>query len=133
MIQQLRSDFERAIEGLGSANMNTTELSGGAKINRLFHERFPFEIVKMKFDEKELRHEIAFAVRNSHGIRVGLFTPDLAFEAIVKKQISRLKEPSLKCLDLVVIELTNVILECTEKVDYCPSNFFFTNIFLELE
>ena len=24
-----------------------TELSGGAKINRIFHERFPFELVKV--------------------------------------------------------------------------------------
>lgn len=120
MIQQLQSDFERAIEGSGSANINTNELSGGAKINRLFHERFPFEIVKMEIDEKELRREIAFAIRNIHGIRVGLFTPDLAFEAIVKKQIARLKEPSLKCIDLVVTELTNVVRFCAEKMNRYP-------------
>ncbi|KAK5649746.1 hypothetical protein RI129_000775 [Pyrocoelia pectoralis] len=120
MIQQLQSDFERTIEGSGSAQINTMELSGGAKINRLFHERFPFEIVKMEFDEKELRREIAFAIRNIHGIRVGLFTPDMAFEAIVKKQISRLKEPSLKCVDLVVTELSNVVRICTEKMARYP-------------
>lgn len=39
MIQQLQSDFERTIEGSGSALVNTNELSGGAKMNRLFHER----------------------------------------------------------------------------------------------
>ncbi|CAG0894264.1 unnamed protein product [Cyprideis torosa] len=66
MIQQLQTDFERAIEGSGSNAISTNELSGGAKINRLFHERFPFEIVKMEFDEKELRREIAFAIRNIH-------------------------------------------------------------------
>ncbi|KAI8429664.1 hypothetical protein MSG28_000238 [Choristoneura fumiferana] len=115
MIQQLQTDFERTIEGSGSAQINTIELSGGAKINRLFHERFPFEIVKMEFDEKELRREIAFAIRNIHGIRVGLFTPDMAFEAIVKKQIGRLKEPCLKCVDLVVQELSNVVRVCTER------------------
>lgn len=120
MIQQLQSDFERTIEGSGSAQINTMELSGGAKINRLFHERFPFEIVKMEFDEKELRREIAFAIRNIHGIRVGLFTPDMAFEAIVKKQIARLKEPSLKCVDLVVTELSNVVRMCTDKMSRYP-------------
>ena len=52
----------------------------------------------------------------SIGIRVGLFTPDMAFEAIVKKQIARLKEPSLKCTDLVVNELSNVVRICTDKV-----------------
>lgn len=74
MIQQLQSDFERTIEGSGSAQINTMELSGGAKINRLFHERFPFEIVKMEFDEKELRREIAFAIRNIHGQHCILFS-----------------------------------------------------------
>lgn len=118
MIQQLQNDIERAIEGSGSALINTNELSGGAKINRLFHERFPYEIVRMEFDEKELRREIAFAIRNIHGIRVGLFTPDMAFDAIVKGQIARLKEPSLKCVDLVVQELTNVVRNCTLKVSY---------------
>ncbi|XP_052757709.1 dynamin isoform X11 [Galleria mellonella] len=120
MIQQLQTDFERTIEGSGSAQINTNELSGGAKINRLFHERFPFEIVKMEFDEKELRREIAFAIRNIHGIRVGLFTPDMAFEAIVKKQIGRLKEPCLKCVDLVVQELSNVVRFCTERMSRYP-------------
>lgn len=70
MIQQLQSDFERTIEGSGSALVNTIELSGGAKINRIFHERLRFEIVKMSCDEKELRREISFAIRNIHGIRV---------------------------------------------------------------
>ncbi|KPJ06712.1 Dynamin [Papilio machaon] len=120
MIQQLQTEFEKTIEGSGSAQINTNELSGGAKINRLFHERFPFEIVKMEIDEKELRREIAFAIRNIHGIRVGLFTPDMAFEAIVKKQISRLKEPCLKCVDLVVQELSNVVRVCTERMSRYP-------------
>nr|XP_046909954.1 dynamin-1-like isoform X3 [Dermatophagoides farinae] len=120
MIQQLQTDFERNIEGSGSAAINTSELSGGARINRIFHERFPFEIVKMEFDEKELRREIAFAIRNIHGIRVGLFTPDMAFEAIVKRQIGQLREPSIKCVDLVIAEMGNVVRRCTQKMVRYP-------------
>lgn len=70
----------------------------------------------MEFDEKELRREITFAIKNTHGIRSGLFTPDIAFEVIVKKQIAKLKEPSLKCVDLCITELGNLIHKLTEKV-----------------
>lgn len=50
--------------------------------------------------------------------RTGLFTPDLAFEAIVKKQIQKLKEPTLKCIDMVVSELTFTIQKCSQKVKF---------------
>ncbi|KAK3088788.1 hypothetical protein FSP39_023705 [Pinctada imbricata] len=119
MIQQFNVDFDKAIEGAGS-EISTKELSGGAKINRIFHERFPFELVKMEFDERELRREIRYAIRNIRGIRSGLFTPDMAFEAIVKKQIDKLKGPSLKAVDLVVTELTNVVRTCTDKMNRYP-------------
>lgn len=120
MIQCFSVEFEKALEGSRSSEINTSELCGGAKINSLFHERFPFEIVKKEFDENELRKEIAIAICNIHGIRIGLFTPDLAFDAIVKKQIERLKEPCMKCVDLVVAELLNVIHLCSERMSRYP-------------
>ncbi|XP_074552054.1 dynamin-2 isoform X2 [Halichoeres trimaculatus] len=119
MVQQFGVDFEKCIEGSGD-QVDTNELSGGAKINRIFHERFPFELVKIVFDEKELRREISHAIKNVHGVRTGLFTPDLAFEAIVKKQILKLKEPSLKCVDLVVSELTALVMKCAVKLSSYP-------------
>ncbi|XP_051836050.1 dynamin-1 isoform X8 [Sminthopsis crassicaudata] len=119
MVQQFAVDFEKRIEGSGD-QIDTYELSGGARINRIFHERFPFELVKMEFDEKELRREISYAIKNIHGIRTGLFTPDLAFEAIVKKQVQKLKEPTLKCVDMVVSELTATIRKCSAKLQQYP-------------
>uniref|UniRef100_A0AAQ4RPA6 Interferon-induced GTP-binding protein Mx n=1 Tax=Gasterosteus aculeatus aculeatus TaxID=481459 RepID=A0AAQ4RPA6_GASAC len=119
MVQQFGVDFEKCIEGSGD-QVDTSNLSGGAKINRIFHERFPFELVKMEFDEKELRREISYAIKNIHGVRTGLFTPDLAFEAIVKKQIIKLKEPCLKCIDLVIQELINTFRQCTNKLGSYP-------------
>jgi dynamin GTPase len=49
--------------------------------------------------------------------RTGLFTPDMAFEAIVKEYVKKLKQPSLKAVDMVVNELTNVVHKCTNKVN----------------
>ena len=53
MVQNFSTDFEKLIEGnsLGMGEINTLELSGGARINRIFHERFPFEIVKVLFQQ----------------------------------------------------------------------------------
>ncbi|XP_048245946.1 dynamin-1-like isoform X2 [Haliotis rufescens] len=119
MINQFSTDFERDIEGSGT-HVNTEDLSGGAKINRIFHERFPFQLVKMEFDERELRKEIGIVIKNIHGIRTGLFTPDMAFETIVKKQIARLNVPSLQAVDMVVSELSNVVKKCTEKMSRYP-------------
>ncbi|KAM9459862.1 dynamin-3-like [Salvelinus alpinus] len=74
MVQQFSVDFEKRIEGSGD-QVDTVELSGGAKINRIFHERFPFELVKMECDDKEMRREISYAIKNIHGIRFSAFKP----------------------------------------------------------
>ncbi|XP_011480055.1 dynamin-1 isoform X5 [Oryzias latipes] len=119
MVQQFSVDFDKCIEGSGD-KIDTAELSGGAKINRIFHERFPFELVKMEFNEKELRKEISYAIKNIHGIRTGLFTPDMAFETIVKRQIGKIKEPCTKCVDMVISELVSTVRQCTKKLAQYP-------------
>lgn len=45
-VLRLAGDFEKLIEGYGD-NINTMSLSGGAKINQIFHEVFPFELTKV--------------------------------------------------------------------------------------
>ena len=49
-------------------------------------------------------------------LRVGLFTPDMAFEEIVKRQIQKLLQPALKCVDMVSGELGAVVQKCAEGV-----------------
>ncbi|XP_028817568.1 dynamin 3a isoform X2 [Denticeps clupeoides] len=119
LVHHFALDFEKKIVGYGE-QVDTSELSGGAKINQIFHERFPFELVKMECDEKEMRREISYAIRNIHGIRSGLFTPDMAFEAIVKKQIGKLMGPCMKCVDMVVQELISIVHQCTTKLGSFP-------------
>jgi len=46
MVTTFSQELEKSIEGAGS-EIDTRELSGGAKINRIFHERFPFELVRV--------------------------------------------------------------------------------------
>uniref|UniRef100_A0A8C1YHH7 dynamin GTPase n=1 Tax=Cyprinus carpio TaxID=7962 RepID=A0A8C1YHH7_CYPCA len=94
MVQQFAVDFEKCIEGSGD-QVDTVELSGGARINRIFHERFPFELVKMEFDEKELRKEISYAIKNIHGIRfdpvcVFFFSGQLAQYPMLREEMERI-------------------------------------------
>lgn len=118
LVQHLSVDFEKLIEGSGD-KVDTASLSGGARINRIFHEGFPKELIKVVFssgcafhsslctadprilyvlecltrhrpdpsapprlrmccvcpqiesDERKLRQEINYAIRNIHGVRCG--------------------------------------------------------------
>uniref|UniRef100_A0A1I7Y2L6 GED domain-containing protein n=1 Tax=Steinernema glaseri TaxID=37863 RepID=A0A1I7Y2L6_9BILA len=74
----------------------------------------------MTVDEKELRREIQFAIRNAQGIRGAIFTPNDAFEIIVKKQIGRLREPALKCVDLVINEVASAVREAADCAAQYP-------------
>ena len=50
------------------------------------------------------------------GVRIGLFTPDKAFDVVVKQRIEQLKGPSLKLIDLVVEEIKRVFSDSLKKV-----------------
>merc|ERR1740128_376101 len=74
----------------------------------------------MEFDEKELRREIAFAIRNIHGIRIGLFTPSQAFDVVARRLIDRMRTPSLLILDLVVQELARIVAGILPQMNRYP-------------
>lgn len=79
----------------------------------------PFSLFSVVFSFLSLSFFVLLSpVPPTYPYRTGLFTPDLAFEAIVKKQIQKLKEPTLKCIDMVVSELTSTIRKCSQKVKF---------------
>ena len=50
------------------------------------------------------------------GIRLGLFTPDQAFDVVAKSQIEKLRKPCLNIIQLVSAELYKVATSGVEKV-----------------
>ena len=50
------------------------------------------------------------------GIRLGLFTPDQAFDVVAKNQIEKLRKPCLNIIQLVSAELYNVAKHAVAKV-----------------
>ena len=49
-----------------------------------------------------------------------MFTPDRAFYQVCESQIGRLREPSIKLIDLVTQELNNVFKDISAKVKHWP-------------
>ena len=47
----------------------------------------------------------------------------MAFEAIVKKQVIKLKEPCVKCVDMVIQELINTVRQCSNKASHSTPSF----------
>lgn len=60
--------------------------------------------------------EIQFAICNIYGYVPVFCEPYMVFDNIVKKQIERLQEPVLKCIDSVVKELASAVRLCTQHV-----------------
>jgi len=119
MVQSVNDNFVLQVEGTG-ASLNENELLGGAKINMIFHQRFNYQIQKLKNDEKQLRKEIRLCIQNVRAIRSGLFTPDQAFEEVARGQIKKLIEPALWCVEAVGSELTNILRDCSEAMKSHP-------------
>ena len=61
--------------------------------------------------------DILTAIRNATGPRTALFVPDISFELLVKRQIRRLEEPSLNCVDLVYEELLRIVQHCGFEIE----------------
>jgi dynamin 1-like protein len=82
---------------------------GGARINYIFQEIFKKEIDKIDPFDSLSDEDIRTAIKNSNGLRPSLFIPEMAFEVLVKQQITRLQSPALMCVKRVFDELRNIV------------------------
>ncbi|CAF0795990.1 unnamed protein product [Rotaria sordida] len=120
LTHELREDFDTALQGNNLKEADLKTLTGGARIANIFRERFPFELIKVELQDKDMRNQTVLAIKNIRGFRSGLFTPDEAFEYIVQMQISKFEEPIMKCVDMVASELVSIVHEATNKMKRYP-------------
>jgi dynamin 1-like protein len=107
LLSKFALNFSNSVDGRGSMEnaLEMTELYGGARISYIFNETFgkrlkgldPFE----GLDDEDIRTAIA----NANGPRPCLFVPEIAFDLLVRRQIARLEQPGLQCVDLVFDEM----------------------------
>ncbi|KII67226.1 Dynamin-1 [Thelohanellus kitauei] len=86
LIQEFTKQVD-VVLGYQQEYVDTRELSGGSRINQILYQRFPHDLSKIRPDQKKLLKEIGLAIANSQGVRSTIFTPDVAFTSVVKKQI----------------------------------------------
>merc|ERR1712000_299004 len=60
-------------------------------------------------DDGLTMNDIRTAIQNATGPRASLFVPEVSFELLVRRQITRLEEPSLQCVELVYDELQRIV------------------------
>ena len=114
IITEFCSEYRTVLDG-NNQELSSIELSGGARISFVFHELYsngvkaidPFDVVK------DL--DIRTMLYNSSGSSPALFVGTTAFEVIVKQQIKRLEDPSLKCVSLVYDELVRILGQLLNK------------------
>ena len=89
---------------------------GGARICYIFHETFGRALDSISPLTGLTTMDILTAIRNATGPRPALFVPEVSFELLVKRQIRRLEEPSIRCIELVHEEMQRIIQHCGNEV-----------------
>nr|CAG4649124.1 EOG090X01UE [Scapholeberis mucronata] len=115
IITKFASSYCATIEGT-ARNIETTELCGGARICYIFHETFGRTLDSIHPLSGLTTLDILTAIRNATGPRPALFVPEVSFELLVKRQIRRLEDPSLRCIELVHEEMQRIIQHCGIEV-----------------
>ncbi|XP_047545449.1 dynamin-1-like protein isoform X5 [Vanessa atalanta] len=115
IITKFASAYCSTIEGT-ARNIETTELCGGARICYIFHETFGRTLDSIHPLVGLSRMDILTAIRNATGPRPALFVPEVSFELLVKRQIRRLEDPSLRCVELVHEEMQRIVQHCGTEV-----------------
>jgi dynamin 1-like protein len=108
ILQKFQKAYADIIEGR-AVQPSSSELEGGARINRIFNTEYKEELEQMSPFDDLSDMDIRTTLLNSTGIRQALFIPESAFEILAKKQVVRLLDPSLRCAERVYQELQDMI------------------------
>jgi len=106
LLSRFASTFQSAVEGKGNfvtgreggreggivGGGETLELYGGARINYIFSEIFGKSLMGIDPFATLTDEEIRTAICNANGTRPALFVPEISFDLLVKRQISRLEQ-----------------------------------------
>jgi dynamin 1-like protein len=114
IITEFTNEWRTVLDG-NNQELSSVELSGGARISFVFHELYSNGVKAVDPFDQVKDIDIRTILYNSSGSSPALFVGTTAFELIVKQQIKRLEEPSLKCVSLVYDELVRILTQLLNK------------------
>jgi dynamin 1-like protein len=123
LLSKFATNFADVLEGRSGHDLNTakkssafhnssfagpSELTGGARISYIFTEIFASSLTSVGAFDDLSDEEIRITICNANGTRKALFVPEISFDILVRRQIARLEQPGIQCVDLVFDELQRI-------------------------
>ncbi len=85
------------------------EITGGARIEWIFSEHVAPHIMSVDAAEQLTDERLRVTIVNMQAMKPGVFGSDRAFETLIREQILRLEPPSVRTVDFIFDELTNIL------------------------
>jgi dynamin 1-like protein len=116
LLSKFATNYGSIIDGKGgeltnqanTKNLALVELFGGARINYIFQDVFTASLMGVGSFDGLTDDEIRTTIMNANGTRRALFVPEISFDILVRRQIARLEQPGIQCVDLVYEELQRI-------------------------
>ncbi|QPG73883.1 vacuolar protein sorting-associated protein 1 [Brettanomyces nanus] len=117
VITDFCNEYTGVIDGQ-TKDVSTNELSGGARISFVFHEIYKNGVYALDPFDQIKDADIRTIMYNSSGSSPSLFVGTQAFEVLVKQQIHRFEEPTLRCITLVFDELVRILSQILSQSEF---------------
>lgn len=117
MITNFSRDYNEILNG-EAKELSSHELSGGARISFVFHEIFKNGIQLIDPFDQIKDADIRTIMHNTSGLAPSLFVGTQAFEVLVKQQIRRMEDPTLRCVNLIFDELARILSQIISHPQY---------------
>ncbi|ONH65063.1 Vacuolar protein sorting-associated protein 1 [Cyberlindnera fabianii] len=110
-------DYNGILDG-EAKDLSSMELSGGARISFVFHEIYKNGVNALDPFDQIKDADIRTIMYNSSGASPSLFVGTQAFEVLVKQQIRRFEDPSVRCINLIFDELVRILTQILQSPKY---------------
>lgn len=117
IITDFCNDYNGILDG-EAKELSSLELSGGARISFVFHEIFKNGVNALDPFDQIKDSDIRTIMYNSSGAAPSLFVGTQAFEVLVKQQIHRFEDPSIRCINLIFDELVRILTQILQNPKY---------------